>query len=376
MNGESLRLGVLRLTDSAPAIVAFEFGFFAEEGVDVMLSVEPSWANVADKLAHRALEAAVMLPPLVFATALGLRGRAEPLVVPYCVSHGGDTVTLRSDVAAALRGAPSRAAALADYLRAAGPDAALAVVHEHSTHSMLLRYWLASAGAVAGRDYRLVTVPPARTVEALEAGRILGFCAGAPWGEVAERAGVGRTVATSDDVWRDAPEKCLAARKSFAEGAPESLAALMRALHRAAIFCDAPANAPYVASLLARRKYLDLDSHAILASLPGSGGGARPRFFAHAATYPWRSHALWVLGQMRRWGLIPAEADLRALATSVYRPDLYAAALQPSGAAVPDALEKVEGAYGEPWVLSAGAASIAMGPDGFCDGALFDPAAL
>ena len=371
---EPLRLGLLRLTDSAPAIVAHELGYFADEGIEVRLSVEPSWANVADKLAHRALEAAVMLPPLVFAIALGLRGRAEPLVVPYCVSQGGDAIVARTDFAVKIAAGPDKARAFVAALRAQ-PDPTLGVVHDHSTHSLLLRYWLASAGAVAGRDYRLIVTPPAQTVEALESGRILGFCAGAPWGEVARRAGVGETVATSDDVWRSAPEKCLAARRSFAQSRPERLAALMRALYRAAAFCEARDNAPYVASLLARATYLDLDSHAILASLPGgTQAGARPRFFAGAATFPWRSHGLWFLGQMRRWGLVPEETDAAALVASVYRPDLYRSALGGVGAAAPDGDMKIEGAHAEAWTLPAGTGAIPMGPDTFCDGALFDPA--
>ena len=56
--GGTITIGLLRLTDSAPAIVAHEFGFFADEGLDVALSVEPSWANVADKLAYGPLDAA------------------------------------------------------------------------------------------------------------------------------------------------------------------------------------------------------------------------------------------------------------------------------------------------------------------------------
>ena len=102
--GRKIAIGLLRLTNSAPAIVAYEFGFFADEGLDVALSVEPSWANVADKLAYGALDAAIIVPPLAFAVSLGLRGPAEPLIIPYSMSLGGDTITLAKDLA----GRPSR----------------------------------------------------------------------------------------------------------------------------------------------------------------------------------------------------------------------------------------------------------------------------
>ena len=375
-----VRVGALRLTNSAPIIVAHEFGFFADEGFEIALSIEPSWANVADKLAYGALDAALLPPPLAFAVSLGLRGVAAPLIIPYSISLGGNTITLASEAAAHVTAQASvaggAATALAAWLKRQEASANLAIVHEYSTHSLLLRYWLASAGADAGRDYALSVVPPARTLEALRAKRIVGFCAGAPWGEIAARAGVGATVATSHDIWRNAPEKALGVRESWAEANPAALAGLMRALFRAARFCDAPENASYVAALLSRRAYLDVDSHAILSSMPGTlGGRTLSRFFSHAATYPWRSHALWFLDQMTRWGLIEKGLPLAAIADRIYRPDLYAAALAPVGASIPVAAQKREGAHDAPWLLPASPTPIAMGPDLFCDRAVFDPAA-
>jgi len=371
-----IAFGLLRLTDSAPAIVAHEFGFFADEGLDVALSVEPSWANVADKLAYGALDAAVIVPPLAFAVSLGLRGPAEPLIIPYNVSLGGDTITLAKDLAGELRDEArgvGYAAALAARLKASEGGKTLAVVHDYSNHNLFLRYWLAAAGALAERDYAVVVTPPARTVEALRSRKIAGLCAGAPWGDIAERAGVGATVATSGDVWRNGPGKALAMRERWSEENPEALAGLLRALYRAARFCDAPANATYVASLLSRRAWLAVDSHAILSSLPGTVGRNQSRFHDQAATYPWRSHALWFLTQMTRWGLIGSGLPLRAIAERVYRPDLYAAALAPAGAPIPTVDRKREGEHAADWSLPASPAPIAMGSDLFCDGAVFDP---
>jgi NitT/TauT family transport system ATP-binding protein/nitrate/nitrite transport system substrate-binding protein len=373
-----LRIGLLRLTDSAPVIIAQEFGFFADEGVEASLTVEPSWANVADKLAYGALDAASFLPPLAFAVTLGLRGAAQPLAIPFGLSLGGDTITLERSLAASLREEARAAGASAVFAARLkqGDLPPLATVHELSTHSLLLRYWLAAAGAVAGRDYELVVVPPSRTVEALQSGRICGFCAGAPWGEVASRAGVGLTVATSYDIWRHGPEKAFALRERWIDENPEACAGALRALYRAARFCDQAQNASYVASLLSRRAWLGLDSHAILSTLPG-GAGPRfaARFHTQAANFPWRSQALWFLAQMRRWDLIGPDVDLEALARRVYRPEIYAAALSPIGAPIPLSDSKPEGAHDAPWRLPASPTPIGMEPDPFCDGAVFDPSA-
>ncbi|MHB1204564.1 MAG: CmpA/NrtA family ABC transporter substrate-binding protein [Rhodospirillaceae bacterium] len=371
-----LRIGFLRLTDAAPVILAHEFGFFADEGVDAELSVEPSWANIGDKLAFGFLDAAVIVPPLAFAVELGLRGAAQPLIIPYTVSLGGNAVTLNRALADEVKARASgeglsTAAALAVSLRR--QHATLGVVHAYSTHNLMLRYWLATAGLEAGRDFTLAVVPPARAVEALTTGQIAGFCAGAPWGKVAARTGAGTTVATSDDIWTNAPEKGLAVRSQFGDAHPGVLQGALRALLRAARFCDAPENASYTAALLSRRQYLDVDGHAILASLPGGASPPEPvaTFFRGAANFPWRSQGLWFLTQMARWGLLDPATDMRALAQRVYRPDLYRPAAARQGVAAPLADWKDEGAHSGAWLLDAAPQSIAMGPDRFCDGAVF-----
>jgi NitT/TauT family transport system ATP-binding protein/nitrate/nitrite transport system substrate-binding protein len=212
-------------------------------------------------------------------------------------------------------------------------------------------------------------------VEALKSGQIAGFCAGAPWGEIAAREGAGINVACSDDIWRAAPEKAFAVREHWAQEHPDALKGAVRALVRAGQFCDAPENASYTGALLSRQKYLAVDSHAILSSLPGGAIAQNnlSRFFRGAATFPWRSHALWFLEQMARWDLI-GNVDAQGLAARVYRSDLYRAAVAPLGISVPTADSKSEGAHDAPWSLDAAPKPIAMGPDSFCDGLIFEAA--
>ncbi len=155
-------------------------------------------------------------------------------------------------------------------------------------------------------------------------------------------------------------------RERWAEENPQALTAALRALLRAAKFCDAPENASYIAALLSRRRYFALDSHAILASLPGGAmGDSACVFYRGAATFPWRSHGLWFLNEMRRWGLIDPTVDLHDLATRVYRPDLYRAAAQTMGVPAPIADWKDEGAHDRSWTLDATPESIAMPADRF-----------
>ena len=388
-----LRIGLLRLTDAAPLIIARELGYFAAEGLEVALSLEPSWANIADKLAFGLLDGAMMLPPLALALSLGLSGTAgpEPIIVPAALSLNGNTVTLAQRwVGAVLADMPftdlappaiETARRFAHIVRRRQQKPVLAVVHTFSTHNLQLRYWLAAGGIDPDREVAFVTVPPAQTVEAMAAGKIDGFCAGAPWGEVAARAGLGCTVATSQMIWNHGPEKVFAMRRAIADRHPDRAQAMLRALLQAAAYCDNPDHGEAVAAILSQDIYIGLPAEIISTSLPGAAlrrSGSSPGnadtsvFFANAANFPWRSHAQWFLREMARWGYLGANADLQP-ANAVYRPDLYAQAARSLGLPVPAAEIKTEGYHRERWLLPAAPASIPMGSDGFLDGARFDP---
>ena len=366
-----VRIGELRLTDSAPVMLAAARGGFAELGLEAEVSVEPSWANIADKLTYGLLDAAVMLPPLALAAAAGLGRPPAPIVVPMGLSRGGNTVVLGPDAAAAAvgRGAPVLQAgrALLAWMRAQPTPPRIAVVHELSTHNLLLRYWLAACGGDPDRDMRTVVVPPARVVCELAAGRIAGFCAGAPWGEVAEQEGAGSVLLGTSSIWRGHPEKCLALAAPWAARAPDAARALSRALLRAARACDDPAESASLATLLADPAGLALPEAASRAVLPGGDAIEPVRF--QAGWFPWRSHADWFLGQIRRWGWL--DGDGRAIADAVYRPDLLHEAAILEGLPWPEADRKVEGGHQEAWTMAARPRPLAMGADGFCDGRVF-----
>jgi NitT/TauT family transport system ATP-binding protein/nitrate/nitrite transport system substrate-binding protein len=306
---ELIRIGILRLCDAAPVVLADDLDMFGAAGLEVAISVEPSWANIADKLSYGLLEGAVMLPPLALACAAGLRGRATPLVVPMGLSANGDAVTLAARHEAAFA-AGGIAALRPARLR-------LAVVHGFSTHDLLLRYWLAAAGFDPDGDVEITVVPPAEMVGSLAAGAIDGFCAGAPWGEVARHAGLGFIAVRSAEIWRGHPEKCLALTAPFA-ARPEA-AALVRVLLAAGAQCAAPGAPASLAPMLARPHYLDLPVALIAGALDPAAGG--PVFGPH---YPQARHARWFADQLLRWRKVPPGALDEAV--DMYAPALFEAA--------------------------------------------------
>jgi two-component system, oxyanion-binding sensor len=341
---KSIRVGLLRLTDSAPVILAQADGLFRELDIDVEISIEPSWSNIADKLTYGVLDAAVMLPPLALAACAGLRGPKARLVVPLALSQGGNAIVTNRQVAENLGAAGSAPRlGLLQWLRTQPVRPKFAVVHAFSTHNLLLRYWLASAGADPDRDIETVVIPPEQVVNALAAGRITGFCAGAPWGYVAERQQAGRILIGTSVIWPFHPEKSLCASEAWADANPEGLHRLLRAVLRAQALCDQPEQAPRIAALLAQSSGLGLPEDASRDALPGSSGTELIRFYTREAWFPARAHAGWFLGQMRRWGWLSNETDITALATQVYRPDLLESAVMAEGLYPAAELPSLEG---------------------------------
>jgi len=386
--------GFMPLFDSAVLVAAGEMGFAAREGIELKLHRETSWANIRDRIAIGHFDVAHMLGPMPLACSLGLTPLASETIVPFSLGLGGNCVTVSNALweGMAAHGAapdldPARAgAALGALIReratAAREPLRFAVVHPHSGHNYELRYWLAACGVDPDRDIEIVIVPPPFMADALAAGRIDGYCVGEPWNSAAVAAGIGRVVTVKALLWRNSPEKVIGARRAWAEENPEALAALLRALHHSARWCQDPANRGELAALMARPAFLGQPEAIQLPVLTGQlqlGGGVERRVedfflpFDKAANFPWRSHALWFYTQMVRWGQLPHTPQNLAIARDCYRPDLYRSALKPLGVALPGANAKVEGALKVATPVGSAGASLVLGPDGFFDGQIFDP---
>jgi ABC-type nitrate/sulfonate/bicarbonate transport system substrate-binding protein len=391
-----LKLGFIPLSDAAPLIVATEQGFFQDEGLNVELVREASWANVRDRVAAGLLDGAHMLGPMAVAQSLGIGSEPTPIVAPLALNLNGSAITVSSAVAAALREIDPEAMSrrprtasvlkrLIDRRRAQGlGPLTFAVVFPYSIHNYELRYWLASGGVHADSDIRLTVVPPPRMVEKLAGGEIDGFCVGAPWNALAVEQGLGEILLYASEWWGATPDKVFGLTRDWAERHPNALRATLRAILRAAQWADVPENRGELAAVLSRPGYVGVPEEVVRMSLMGGpplARGAPPGggldylvFHRYAASFPWRSHAMWFLSQMIRWGQAPRGADFAA-AAAVYRPDLYRGAAADLGEAFPTADLKTEGRHVVPWVLGEATASIPMGPDAFLDGGIFDPAA-
>lgn len=392
----SVRAAFMPLMDAAPLIAAAHLGFAREEGLDLRLEREASWATLRDRVAVGHLDAAHMLAPMPIAANLGLTPLAVRLVVPMALGYGGNTITVSNALWSELfadgavpTGTPDamtaghRLATVVRERRASNQRRlVIAVVHTHSAHYYQLAYWLAAVGINPVRDIDLVVVPPSVTTAALAQSQIDAFCAGDPWGSVAVAQSIGYVLATNTSIWQSSPEKVLAIRERWRDEDVARTHALVRSIHRAACWCDDAANSSELVRLLARADTIGLDEATLAKSLerraskPTPAGAAAMGFLTFArngASFPWLSHASWFYAQMVRSGQVPYSAEGLAIARATYRPDLFRAALKPLGADMPAANSKVEGKLTAATPAGSTGGRLMLGPDAFCDGRIFDP---
>ncbi len=270
-----LQLGYLPLTDAAPLIVAQELGLFTEMGLSATLHQEISWANARDKLVAGHLDAAQMLAPLPAMSTLGVSGIRAPILTGLVLSKNGNAVTLSQGLWAECqsmiqqRRCDSSAEAIALILKSRSSPLTFGTVHAFSTHTLILRRWLRSAGVDPDRDIRLLVVPPIQMVDSLRSGVIDGYCVGEPWNTVAVQRGVGAIVAFGVDVWSGAPEKVLAVSEDWHNRYPHTHLRLRVALLRACAWLAHQENAATAADMLAAPDYLNIPKAQILPSLAG-----------------------------------------------------------------------------------------------------------
>lgn len=375
-----LRLGYVRLTDSAPLIIAQELGYFAEYGLDVTLEAQSSWANIRDKIAANYLDAAQMLAPMLLTTTLGLGGMRTPLLTGLSLSANGNAITLSNELAAEIRDADkpstSTESARNSALRLGAilkdrPTLTLASVHPFSTHSILLRMWLRAGGIDPDKDVRMIVLPPEQMVDSLSRGIIDGFCVGEPWNTRAVQYGIGSIVAAGYQIWNNAPEKALGVTQAWHAKNPATHLRLRLALMKAAQWLDEDDHRADAARILAKSDYLGISETELLPSLTGNIRFSRDReitklacfhqFSVQSTGFPWRSHAELILKRVESQIGREIGADQKqALIQECYRPDLYREAARELNLASPDQDSKEENTHAKPWVSDQG---LEMGAD-------------
>jgi len=360
---EELKFGFIKLTDMAPLAIAYEKGYFEDEGLYVTLEAQANWKVLLDRVIDGQLDGAHMLAGQPLGATIGYGTKAD-IITAFSMDLNGNAITVSNDIWKQMKSHvphkngkpvhPIKADALkpvVDKYKDDGKPFNMGMVFPVSTHNYELRYWLAAGGIHPGyyapkkgdvsgtidADALLSVTPPPQMPSTMEAGTIYGYCVGEPWNQQAVFKGIGVPVVTDYEIWKNNPEKVFGVSKGWAEKNPNTHIAVVKALIRAAKWLDAEnnKNRSEAVKILSQSNYVGADYDVIANSMTGTfeyeKGDKREIpdfnvFFRYNATFPYYSDAIWYLTQMRRWGQIAEpkpDSWYMDIAKQVYRPDIY-----------------------------------------------------
>lgn len=336
-----LRFGIIALTDCSPIVIAHEKGIFKKYGINSTVVKGASWASIRDSLANGDIQATHMLLGMPIASTMGLLGSPKvPMIVPWLLNRNGQSITLKAGLKGIVRADPKALKPLVDEARGRGAPMTFAMTFPPGTHAMWMRYYLGAGGIDPDRDVALITIPPPQMVANMKVGKMDGFCVGEPWNARAVADGIGFTSINSQDMWKDHPEKVCAFTAEFADKNPQTVKAVLKALHEASIWLDNLENRPEQAEIVSRPTYINCPPEIILGRLLGRydfGDGRTMQdpsymiFHQRNCNYPQTKYAVWWLAQFRRWGMVEGAPDYEGVSRQVMRPDLYEEAMQELG---------------------------------------------
>ena len=328
---KEVKIGFIPLTDCASVVMASVMGFDKKHGVTIIPTKEASWAGVRDKLVNGELDFAHVLYGLVYGVHLGLAGPKKDMAVLMTLNHNGQAITLSKKLAD--KGAVN-GAGLARLMAAEKREYTFAQTFPTGTHAMWLYYWLAANGIDPMKDAKVITVPPPQMVANMRVGNMDGFCVGEPWNHRAIMDGIGFTATTTQDIWKDHPEKVLGTTSEFVQKYPNTARAVTAAILEASRWIDESlANKTRMAETIAGKAYVNTGVDAINQRILGryqDGLGKtwddpnHMKFYNDGAVnFPYLSDGMWFLTQHKRWSLLKAHPDYLGVAKAINRMDVY-----------------------------------------------------
>ena len=338
-----VKIGFIPLTDCASVVMASVLGFDKKYGVKIIPSKEASWAGVRDKLVNGELDFAHVLYGLIYGVHLGVSGPKKDMAVLMTLNHNGQAITLSKKLAE--KGAVN-GATLAKLMASEKREYTFAQTFPTGTHAMWLYYWLAANGINPMTNAKVITVPPPQMVANMRVGNMDGYCVGEPWNHRAIIDGIGVTAATTQDIWKDHPEKVLGTTGEFVKKYPNTARAVTAAILEAGQWIDASLkNKNQMAETIADKSYVNTGVEAINQRILGryqDGMGKTwddPNYMKFyndgAVNFPYLSDGMWFLTQHKRWGLLKDHPDYLAVAKQINQIDIYKQAAAATKTPVP-----------------------------------------
>jgi nitrate/nitrite transport system substrate-binding protein len=340
---KEVKIGFIPLTDCASVVMASVLEIDKKYGIKIIPTKEASWASVRDKMTTGELDFAHVLYGLVYGLHMGIGGQKKEMANLMTLNHNGQGITLSKKLSdkGAVDG-PS----LAKLMQSDKREYTFAQTFPTGTHAMWLYYWLAANGINPLKDTKVITVPPPQMVANMRIGNMDGYCVGEPWNHRAIADGIGFSAATSQDIWKDHPEKILGSTADFVKKNPNTCRAVIAAILEAGKWIDASlSNKNKMADTIATQGFVNTSRDVIIDRILGrytNGLGKtwddpnHMKFFNDGfVNFPYLSDGMWFLTQQRRWGLLKTEPNYQAVAKEINQIELYKQGASAAGVSVP-----------------------------------------
>ncbi len=339
-----VKVGFIALTDAASVIMAFENGDYADRDLDVSVLKQASWPATRDALLNGDIDMAHCLFSMPTSLASGIGGTGErDLRIAMMLNNNGQAITLSNEFADA---GYADLDAVGEILRSRSAPS-LAMTFPGGTHDLWLRYWIQATGTDA-TTLSIQPIPPPQMVQNMASGTVQGYCVGEPWGAVAVSQDIGFTHITTQDIWRNHPEKALVTTARMVEERPDVVRDMIQSVLVSSRWLDDLDNRAAAADVIGQEQYVNAPPNDIRGRLTGvyeMGASIGRRDFEveqmqfhrdGLTNFPRRSYVFWALAQYRRLGYVDDVPDPGDLADEMILTDLYVEAAEAEGVDLPD----------------------------------------
>ncbi len=307
---KNLKIGFIPITCATPLILAHPLRYYAAEGLEVEVIKTAGWALIRDKVLNKEYDASHMLAPMPIAISMGVGSSAQAMNVATIQNINGQAITLAN------KHKNNRDPKLWKGFK-------FAVPFEFSMHNFLLRYYVAEHGIDPDKDIQIRVVPPPEMVANLRAGNIDGYLGPDPFNQRAVYEEIGFIHMLSKELWDGHPCCSFAAPTAFVKEAPNSFAALFRAVLKAAALARDPNNRKTIAESIAPANYLNQPVAVLEQVLTGRyadglGNIKNDPTRVDFDPFPWYSMATWIMTQMKRWGYVKGDVRWKDLTEQIY----------------------------------------------------------
>jgi nitrate/nitrite transport system substrate-binding protein len=333
-SSEVITLGFIPLTDCSPIVMAQEWGLFKKYGVNVVVEKQASWAVVRDKLLSGELDGAHCLFGMPFSVYTMGGNAGKELKIAMNLNVNGQAITLSKDFCGKVGvGEISKVNGVVTSL-AKDKEVTFAATFPGGTHDIWMRNFLSLSG-VDTKKVKQITIPPPQMVANMKSGNMDGYCVGEPWNGKAVKEGIGFTTLTTQELWKDHPEKALVVNAAFAEKRREDLKKVMKAVLEACQMLDDMSKRAEVAKVISQEKYVNAPAEVTEGRLMGDydmGCNYGKKSYADntmmfykdgAVNMPRVAHGMWFMTQYVRFGMLDKAPDYKTVAEKLILSDLY-----------------------------------------------------